>query len=267
MNLKKNALTLAAAAALTLAAGASVAQSVKGDGSSALLSDRFGNTLAHGSVIEGAPPPTAAAVTLEPPEGNLQTFALAGDADNCVITVGGLPAGLEITGASWDVTIASIGDSWLNEAQFAFSTTDPGDPGITLTPSMTGAPGTEDISSGGIVSFAAAMIPNIPVGSDGEFSIEMIDSFDDNAGAADADLFNLPAGPGFGLTFACDDQAACDSAFQNAGSYTTSGSCAGFTFGSALPESLPVPTNAPWALALLMMVLAGFGIVAVRRFA
>ncbi len=34
-----------------------------------------------------------------------------------------------------------------------------------------------------------------------------------------------------------------------------------------LPESQPVPVNNPWALGLLVLVLAGLGFVAVRRFA
>lgn len=36
---------------------------------------------------------------------------------------------------------------------------------------------------------------------------------------------------------------------------------------AGLPETLPVPVNSPWALGLLMLVLVGFGVVAVRRFA
>lgn len=36
---------------------------------------------------------------------------------------------------------------------------------------------------------------------------------------------------------------------------------------AGLPESVPVPTNSPWALVLMMLALAGVGIVAVRRFA
>ncbi|GEM_PF-3349709 len=36
---------------------------------------------------------------------------------------------------------------------------------------------------------------------------------------------------------------------------------------TGLPETQPVPVNSPWALALLILVLAGLGVVAVRRFA
>lgn len=36
---------------------------------------------------------------------------------------------------------------------------------------------------------------------------------------------------------------------------------------AGLPETQPVPVDSPWALALLVLVLAGLGIVAVRRFA
>ena len=39
------------------------------------------------------------------------------------------------------------------------------------------------------------------------------------------------------------------------------------TTGQGLPETQPVPANSPWALALLLVALAGFGLIAVRRFA
>ncbi len=84
-------------------------------------------------------------------------------------------------------------------------------------------------------------------------------------------MFNLPVGGPFGLTFACDDQAACDAAFANPDAYTTAGSCTGWEFAQGgdieLPVSQPVPVNSPWALTLLVLVLAGLGLVALRRFA
>src|SRR6056297_1101179 len=181
-----------------LASGLSFAQ-VKGD-TDLVLSASVGEGLTADQINGGAAP-TAAVLTLETPQGNVQTFGTAGDADNCLVTVD-LPAGTQISGASWDLRIETIGASWLNEVQFQFRTSDAADPQINLTPSGTGAPGAEDITSGGIVDFASAMIPNIPIGADGELRIEMVDTFDDNADAADSDLFNLPVGGPFGLTFA-----------------------------------------------------------------
>ncbi len=270
MNLKKNAITLAAAAALTLSAGASWGQAGKGNPNGFVLSaGSTGISAAQIDALEGLPPPTAAVVTLETPQGNVQSFGLEGDPDNCTITLGDIPPGTEVTGASWDVRIETIGGSWLNEVVFQFRSSDPNDPLLQLTPSATAAAGAEDRSSGGVLLFSAVPLPNIPIGADGELRIEIVDTFDDNAGAADADLFNLPVGGPFGLTFACDNQAACDAA-----TVTGAGSCAGFEFGGGgnggpnpPPETTPVPVNNPWALALLALILAGLGFVAVRRLA
>ncbi len=165
--------------------------------------------------------------------------------------------------------LETIGASWLSEVRYEFRTSDPNDPLINLTPaSGEGAPGEGDFSSGGVITFADVPLPNIPVGADGEFRIQITDTFDDNAGAADADIFNLPVGGDFGLSFACDDQAAFDAAFSNPDAYTTAGSCAGWEFaqeGIVIPESQPVPVNNLWALGLLALLLTGFGLFIIRR--
>ena len=273
MNFKRNAIGFVSAASIALLAGAAVGQD-KGNPSGLMLaSASSGNGITAGELPQGGMLPTDAQLTLETPQGNVQTFGAAGDADNCLVTVS-LPEGLEVIGSSWDVRIETIGASWLSEVQFQYRTSDPNDPQINLTPA-TGQDeaGVADISSGGVVLFADAMIDNIPVGADGEFRIEIVDTFDDAAGAADADLFNLPVGGDFGLTLACDDQAACDAAMADPDAITSAGSCEGWEFAAAGgppvdPEPVvAVPVNNIWALALLIALLAGLGVVAVRRFA
>ena len=270
MNFKNNAIGFVSAASIALLAGSVVGQD-KGNPSGLLLSSAVsGNGITAGELPQGGLPPTNARLTMETPQGNVQTFDSAGDADNCLVTVS-LPEGLEVTGSSWDVRIETIGASWLSEPQFQYRTSDPDDPLINLTPGAgQDEAGEADISSGGVVLFADAKLPNIPVGADGEFRIEMVDTFDDNADAPDADLFNLPVGGDFGLTLACDDQAACDAAMADPEAITTAGSCAGWDFvgqGDEPPEARNVPVNNFWALALLIALLAGLGVVAVRRFA
>ena len=77
----------------------------------------------------------------------------------------------QITGVGWDLTIASIGSSWNSEVVFDI------DGGVFVTPG-TGTTGTASYSSGGIIKLVDANIADIQI-SDGDFRIEVFESFDD----------------------------------------------------------------------------------------
>lgn len=94
--------------------------------------------------------------------------------------------GGSVTGIGWDnVGITTVGASWLSEATIMFGTpTTPGQ--IQLAPSGTNTPGSESgLSSGGIVDLTNISLPDIVLGSD-PLRLEFFESFDDAAGAVDA---------------------------------------------------------------------------------
>lgn len=250
MNLKQNVLTVAAAAALTFAAGASWAQDIKGG--NALLSG--GNvSISAGDVVTSAPRGVpSACVSFE----GIDSWDGLDDTDNIIIDLD-IGAGNALTGVGWDIGIASVGASWLSEPTILHSdSTGSADPnGINLTVGIgNDGPGDEDFSSGGVfVVFADNMLPDVVAGADGILRLQIFEGFDDVPDAVDANMRNA-AMPALcpGLALQCTDQAACNDAVGG---------------GPGLPETQPVPVNSPWALVLLMLVLAGVGIVAVRRFA
>jgi len=89
-----------------------------------------------------------------------------------------------MTGIGWDVTITTVGASWLSEANLIFST--PASPGVFITPGAAdGAPGSMSYSSGGIIDLSENMIPDIPA-VNGSIDMEWYEGFDDVAGAIDA---------------------------------------------------------------------------------
>ncbi|NKI34199.1 IPTL-CTERM sorting domain-containing protein [Wenzhouxiangella sp. XN79A] len=252
MNLKKNATLLAAAAALTFAAGASWAQDAGNPavkGGNALLSSGAASINA-GDVITSAPRGIAPGCFSF---DGIDSWDGLDDADNIVVDLD-IGAGNALTGVGWDIGIATVGASWLSEATIQHSdSTGSSDPNaINLRVGVgSDAPGDQDFTSAGaIVVFADNALPDIVAGPDGILRLQIFEGFDDNPDAVDANMRNA-AMPALcpGLALQCSDQAACNAAV------------------GGLPESQPVPVNSPWALALMMLVLAGLGIVAVRRFA
>ncbi len=248
MNLKKNATLIAAAAALSLAAGASWAQEVK-TGANAVISS------ADGSIVVAAPtftPRGGSSVSCLSFDG-IDSWDGLDDADNIVIDLN-IGAGNTLTGVGWDIGVATVGASWLSEATIQHSdSTGSADPNAINLAVGTGddAPGDQDYTSGGaIVDFSDNGLPEITAGADGILRLQIFEGFDDNTDAIDANMRNAAA-PALcpGLALACTDQAACNGA------------------ALGLPQSQPVPVNNPWALGLLVLVLAGLGFVAVRRFA
>ncbi|GAB4177118.1 MAG: hypothetical protein Kow0020_13070 [Wenzhouxiangellaceae bacterium] len=206
--------------------------------------------------VSGAPAPQGIAPACLDVTG-IASWDGLDDTDNIVIDLN-IGAGNSLTGVAWDVNIATVGGSWRSEARVLLSdSTGSADPeGIVITPGFAdSSSGQSDYSSGGVIDFSDNSLPDITTQPDGILRLQFYDSFDDFADAVDANWSNIQGGPAAvcdGIALVCSDQAACNAAL-GAG-------------GPVLPEINPVPANNPWALGLLVLVLAGLGIVAVRRF-
>lgn len=101
----------------------------------------------------------------------------------------GLPSGTPVTmnGIGWDVTIETVGGSWLSEARMYFDDNiAPDGTGLFLTPGVNdGFPGLATYASGGIVDLSDNGIANIAL-PDGLLRLEFYEGFDDAAGQVDA---------------------------------------------------------------------------------
>ncbi len=101
----------------------------------------------------------------------------------------GLPSGTAVTmnGIGWDVTIETVGGSWLSEATMYFDDNiAPNGVGLFLTPGVAdNYPGTGTYTSGGIIDLSDAGIDNIAL-PDGLLRLEFYESYDDAAGQIDA---------------------------------------------------------------------------------
>jgi len=252
MNLKKNAFTIAAAAALTLSAGASWGQATKGG--NALLSSADGSV----SIQSFQPSPLPQGIAPACVDfTDLDSWDGLDDTDNIIIDLN-IGAGNALIGVAWDIGIDTLTPgfgSWLSEAVIQHSDSNgSADPNaINLTVGVgNDAGGDMDFSSGGVLLFSSVPLNDIVAGPDGILRLQLFESFDDEADAVDANYRNAAAPATCpGLALVCSDQAACNEAL-GAG-------------GPAIPETQPVPVNNPWALALLALILAGLGFVAVRR--
>lgn len=168
------------------------------------------------------------------------------DADNAIVDIN-ISSSLKVVGVAWDVGISSIGDSWLADASVFVSNSDgTGDPNaIILTPGFAvEAPGDQEFSSGGIITFADESLPDIEPNADGLVRLQFYETFDDVPDAIDSEWRNAASPvtcPGIWLEL--DDA-------QSPG-------------GPGIPpETDPssVPLDQPVALALLVMLLAAVGI-------
>ncbi len=115
---------------------------------------------------------------------NVASWDLELDPDNVVFVfdMGG-PA--TIHGIGWDVSIQTIGASWLSEAVVNFGALG-GTPALYLTPGVAdGFPGTGSYSSGGILDLGDNGIPDVVI-ANGLMRLEFFDSFEDNVNAIDA---------------------------------------------------------------------------------
>ena len=119
-----------------------------------------------------------------------------GDPDNVVLSIDmaalfGLASGsaIDLNGIGWDVTVSTVGASWLSEATMYFDnqTQDSG-AGIFLTVGAgSDFAGTANFTSGGIVKLSDAGLPDLIL-ADGVLRIEFWESFDDVSDDIDAFL-------------------------------------------------------------------------------
>lgn len=182
----KSVITVAALAALAGAANADVLQSW------APVYDVKTETSA--STLDLTPSTPRAGQTFDVDLTGIQSWDSLGSATNTVLLIDvaaalGAASGTQVTmnGIGWDVTLSTNGASWASEAVMYFDDNIAPDlSGLFLTPFFDqSTPGTFATSSGGILKLADAGIPDIVL-ADGILRIEFYESFDDVAGAADA---------------------------------------------------------------------------------
>ena len=147
--------------------------------------------------------------------------------------------GGSITGIEWDVTLETVGASWLSEATMQFTdssgSADPNAINLTVG-NGDNTPGTMTYNSGGIVDLTDNTLPDVVAAGDGILQIQFFESFDDNADAVDSMFTSGTVGiHGIDLVpVACPYAAA------------------------VLAPPVPVPTNNWITLALLMLALMFF---------
>ena len=242
-----------AAASISLLAGSVVAHDGKvGSGAPGVFASANGSQFAES--FNASPVPRGTTVECVSME-DLASWDFQGDPDNVVIELD-IGEGNTLTGAGFDLGIETVGISWLSEVTILHSdSTGAADPnGIILTPGFgDDTSGSQEYSSGGLVDFSDLMLPEPVAGPDGILRLEIHETgFDDNVDAIDANMRNAadPTVCG-GLALVCSDQAACNAAIRGGPGF----------------ETQPIPTNNAWALMVLVLMLAGLGLVAVRRFA
>ena len=171
------------------------------------------------------------------------------DPDNVVLTFD-IGAGNQVTGISFDMGIATIGDSWCSEAD-VFFTDSAVTTGVVLTPGVgIDENCDQEFSSGGVDDVTEF---DVIAGADGILRVEFAESFDDNADAADANLRNAVAPVvAAGMSMTCTDQTACDVALGGAG-------------GPDLPPAPAVPTLSLFGMLALALVLALGTALVLRR--
>jgi len=117
--------------------------------------------------------------------GGTESWDALLDPSNTVLVVP-LGTGAAMTGIGWDVSLSTVGGSWLSEARFYFDGSDQDLSGLFLTPGFADAtPGTASYSNP-VINLGDYAIPDIPILADGNLYIELNESFDDVGDAVDA---------------------------------------------------------------------------------
>lgn len=125
--------------------------------------------------------PAGATATVAIDISGIDSWDANGDIDNTWLFTG-LVANAHVVGIGWDVNQATVGASWLSEMQMSFGGNTTAE--IFLTPSGTGAPGSESNSSGGIFDLVGSAL-DFFVDADGILAMEFFEGFDDVDGAVD----------------------------------------------------------------------------------
>jgi hypothetical protein len=135
----------------------------------------------------GGERPASTTTTLTIDLSGVNSWDTQGDSDNLFSSFGMfgtlVGGGAQIMGVSWDVTIETVGASWLSEASIRLSNT-------ADTASYTFAPG-EGSDFAGVMNFAGstdlvATGDDFTLNADSILTIEFFESFDDVDGAIDA---------------------------------------------------------------------------------
>lgn len=222
---------LFAVSLILMLAGIAPAFAQKGEGGTGMLMSYTidGSTVANPQDVEGVPDSM-----LNLDITGVEHWDAQGDPDNTVLAEV-LGPGAVMTGVGWDVTLTTVGASWLSEAVSYFDGSDQDLSGLFLTVGVgNGMPGTMTFSSGGIIDLSDNGIPNIPVLADETLYIEFFESFVDNDGSA-------------------------DSVYDPVSTYDIVG------IGFVTPGSFPIPTLGTIGLITLLTALAGVGIFLLRR--
>ena len=126
----------------------------------------------------------------------LESWGLDGDLQNqnAVFFPGALDPelGYIILYINYDITIQTFGNSWFSDLTIRFGNSDGSFHGSWPDTFVPGA----GADFGGIQRFTGTIQTDIHLNEDGEFHIELFETFDDNPGALDAMLM-----PGSTLTF------------------------------------------------------------------
>lgn len=188
-----------------------------------------GSTVANPEDIEGVPD---SVINID--ISGIEHWDGLDDPDNTIL-VEVLGPGAIVTGVGWDVTLTTVGASWLSEAVSYFDGQDQDGMGLFLTVGVgDGMPGTATYSSGGILDLSDNAIPNIPVGADESLYIQFYESFDDTADAV-------------------------DSFYEPNSSYDIAG------IGIVTETLIDVPALSTIGLIALLTALAGVGVFLLRR--
>jgi hypothetical protein len=179
---------VAALAAVTLSFGMSVAQAaVKSPTSAPTVLSGFSakNATSGGSVLTaGGRQVFSVPITNAYDISGVDSMDAIGAATNFV-GFGFLGANAQVVGIGWDVTIETVGFSWLSEAVIGFSDVAQS-AGVNLTTGIgDDFSGTATYSSLGVVDLVGLSL-DFNVGPGGNVRVEMFESFNDNPGTVDA---------------------------------------------------------------------------------
>lgn len=171
---------------LRIVAGAAMVAALMSFGQAHAANSKFGafDRAGPGSALSGIGSylqPTVPQADIAINAAGIASFDGLDAAGNTVLTLNAIPGSL-VDAISYNLTIASVGVSWLSEAAILFTNSN-GD-GVILTAGFdTNAPGVGTFSDNVLLSTYGLQFN---VGSDGLLLVQFYESYDDEPGAADA---------------------------------------------------------------------------------